>query len=71
MRQCARKHTAEGYCKQHHPDAVKQRVFESNARWKAKLDRQREQRHRPCRKRIEELEKEVLDLKLELQADIR
>jgi hypothetical protein len=33
--QCTRKAKVDGYCKQHHPDAVKRRREESDARWRA------------------------------------
>ncbi len=31
--QCSRKAVADGYCKQHHPDAVAERVAKSNAKY--------------------------------------
>ena len=66
MDQCSRKHKIDGYCKQHHPDAVRQRLFESNARWRAKRARQKEQLHKQCNKRIADLEKRVQELESEV-----
>ncbi len=34
--QCSRKAVKDGYCKQHHPDAVKERDAKSRARWEEK-----------------------------------
>ena len=36
LRNCQRKVVKDGYCKQHHPDAVEQRTKDSKARYDAK-----------------------------------
>jgi hypothetical protein len=35
---CARKAVKDGYCKQHHPDAVKERQEKASARWNEKVN---------------------------------
>lgn len=35
---CSRRPWRDGYCKQHHPDAVKKREEESERRFRAKMD---------------------------------
>ena len=48
---CYRKAVKDGYCKQHHPDAVAKRRDESMARWKAENERDKAKRAQEWRQR--------------------
>lgn len=49
---CERKAVRDGYCTQHHPDSVAKRRNDSEARYKAALESQREARQRPVREAV-------------------
>lgn len=59
MYQCQRKHKRDGYCTQHHPEAVAKRRAESDARYEAQTYR----RNAPYRK-IAELERKLESVRL-------
>ena len=40
-KQCSRYARKDGYCKQHHPDSVRERDAKSEADWRAKMDARR------------------------------
>jgi hypothetical protein len=42
--QCKRKSWKDGYCKQHHPEEIKNRTKERMAAWDAKWENQKKQR---------------------------
>lgn len=60
--QCSRKIWKDGYCKQHHPDAVKLRQEKSSQRWEEKRKQEPWYLLREANKRIAELEAEVARL---------
>ena len=61
--QCLRISWKDGYCKQHHPDNVKQRQEESMARYEEKRKQSLPYKLEQANERIEELEKEIQKLK--------
>ncbi len=60
---CSRNATKDGYCKQHHPDAVAKRNKETEARWEAKRKCSPEYKLRLTIEKIKELEAEIEELK--------
>lgn len=60
---CYRWATKDGYCWQHHPDAVKARQEKASARWEAKQQNSPLSR---ATRRIAELEAEIKELRAEL-----
>jgi len=56
--QCSRKAKEDGWCKQHHPDAVAKREAASDAKWQARF-RKEELRSRRPRVFLRELKKAV------------
>jgi len=57
--QCSREIWKDGFCKLHHPDTVRQRTDETEARWKAKMA---DTPMAKAGKRIQELEARVKEL---------
>jgi len=55
---CSRKAVKDGYCKQHHPDTVKERQEKSNARWNAKAENSDRAKLNRALDTIEQLTKE-------------
>lgn len=53
--QCDRKHTKDGYCWQHHPDAEAKRRDKSDREYREKLDNSP---HRIAARKVEKLESE-------------
>ena len=62
-RQCMRKAVKDGYCKQHHPDAVAKRREESDRKYEEKMKRDPLTLFLCCKKRCAELEAEVKRLR--------
>ena len=60
---CSRNAVRDGFCKQHHPDAVKQRQQQQSERWERKMSNSPIAR---LQKRIDELEKENKELKAKI-----
>ena len=67
---CARKAVKDGYCKQHHPDAVKERQEKASARWNEKVNNSDSAKLRRALAAIEQLTKERDELE-QGNADIR
>lgn len=65
--QCSRKAVKDGYCRQHHPDAVKARLEKSNARWEENRKKSSWYQLIEAQKRIAELTKENAELKEKLE----
>jgi len=68
-RQCSRRIWKDGYCKQHHPDSVKKREQEKEARW---LEKKKESPYYLLEKancKIRELEEENKQLKMLLDKE--
>lgn len=64
--QCRRKIWKDGYCKQHHPDTVKERDEARRKRWEEKQEISPWRLLQKASERIKELEKENKKLKKEL-----
>lgn len=65
--QCKRAAVKDGYCKQHHPDAVAKRRVEADERWKAKFKAHPVFQLIDARKEIAALKSEIERLKAELE----
>jgi hypothetical protein len=65
-RQCSRKAVKDGFCKQHHPDAVKARSDAGEARWKAQRHNSTFARLDRANKRIDELEAYIEDCRCDV-----
>ena len=65
--QCYRKIWKDGYCQQHHPETVKKREAEKDARWEKKMENSTYRVIERLQNRIKELEAEVNKLKEEQQ----
>ena len=63
--QCERKATEDGYCWQHHPDAVKKRQEESDKRSAKKWQNSKFMQLQRANKKIEELVEQVDELEKE------
>ena len=59
---CARKAVKDGYCKQHHPDAVKERQEKSSARWEEKFNNSDSAKLRRALDTIEAQKAEIAEL---------
>ena len=63
IRKCARAAVSDGYCKQHHPDAVKKRREESDRRYQKQLEESPYRLLAKANERIADLEAELADYK--------
>lgn len=69
---CQRSAWKDGFCKQHHPDTVAERRKKSDARWEKKQENSPWALLAKANERIQQLEKEIADLKISLsEADER
>lgn len=57
--QCSRNAWKDGFCKQHHPDSVKERERKTDERWKQKQANSPWTRLKEAREEIEELKDEI------------
>lgn len=60
--QCLRNVWKNGYCKQHHPDSVKERERKSEERWKKKQENSLWNQLTKARQKIKELEEKIKEL---------
>ena len=66
---CSRNAVVDGYCRQHHPDAVEKRKKEREAREKARWEASPSMRLMRAQKRIAELEEENKQLRAALESE--
>lgn len=62
-RNCSRNAVKDGYCKQHHPDNVKERERQTDERWKAKQESSPWNQLTKAIQKIKKLEAEIEQLK--------
>ena len=61
--QCTRKIWKDGYCKQHHPDTVKEREIKKEERYRQEFEKSVYGQLRKAHERIKELEEEIKQLR--------